>query len=136
MDFKLPKKLMSEIVDTIQTKDMVLNMISNILLSPGVFAFIAVLVIGIILVVLALQFFYRIALVAILYIVGPIAIVTKINDTYNFFDFWLKQFISAFLTLALQLIATAIGLQRFLRDRSTLVIRPIYLSEQHFLFSL
>ena len=65
--------------------------------------------------VLTLQFYYRIAFVAILYIAGPIAIATKINDTYNFFDFWLKQFITAFLTLALQLIATAIGLQQFFK---------------------
>jgi len=121
------EKLMTAIIDTIKTEKMVENMITNILLSPGVFAFITVLVIGIILVVLTLQFFYRIALVAILYIIGPIAIVTKVNDTFNFFDFWLKQFISAFLTLALQLIATAIGLQRFFE-------RPQYFGDTTNLF--
>jgi len=109
---RFQEKLMTAIIDTIHTENLVRNMITNILLAPGLFAFITVLVIGIILVVLTLQFFYRIALVAILYIVGPIAIVTKINDTFNFFDFWLKQFVTSFLTLALQLISTAIGLQQ------------------------
>lgn len=104
--------LMTEIIDEIPSEDMIGNVAINLLMGPGLFSIVAILIIGIILVVLTLQLFYRIAFVAILYIAGPIAIATKMNDTYNFFDFWLKQFITSFLTLALQLIAIAVGLER------------------------
>lgn len=105
--------VMTEIIDSIPSKEIVNNMIASLLMGPGLFSIVAILISGLILVVLTLQLFYRIALVAILYIMGPVAIATKINDTYNFFDFWLKQFITSFLTLALQLICIAIGLQRY-----------------------
>ncbi|WP_336765685.1 conjugal transfer protein TrbL family protein [Paenibacillus sp. USHLN196] len=119
--------LMNEIIDTISSQNMILNMITNILMGPGLFSIIVILIIGILLIVLMLQLFYRTAFVAILYIAGPIAIATKINDTYNFFDFWLKNFIIAFVTLALQLIAIAVGLNQFL-------IPPSYFGDTYHLF--
>ncbi|MDR6726132.1 hypothetical protein J2W91_004638 [Paenibacillus amylolyticus] len=119
--------LMHEIIDTINSENMILNMITNILMGPGLFSIIVILIIGILLIVLMLQLFYRTAFVAILYIAGPIAIATKINDTYNFFDFWLKNFIIAFVTLALQLIAIAVGLNQFL-------IPPSYFGDTYHLF--
>ncbi|AOZ94875.1 conjugal transfer protein TrbL family protein [Paenibacillus crassostreae] len=119
--------MMHEIIDTINSEEMIINIINNILMGPGLFAIIVILIIGIMLIVLMLQLFYRTAFVAILYIVGPIAIATKINDTYNFFDFWLKNFVIAFVTLALQLISIAVGLNQFL-------IPPSYFGDTYHLF--
>lgn len=119
--------MMHEIIDTINSDQMIINMISNILMGPGLFSIIIILVIGIMLIVMMLQLFYRTAFVAILYIAGPIAISTKINDTYNFFDFWLKNFIIAFVTLALQLISIAVGLNQFL-------IPPNYYGDTYHMF--
>lgn len=119
--------LMHEIIDTISSDNMIINMISNILMGPGLFSIVVILIIGVLLIVLMLQLFYRTAFVAVLYIAGPIAIATKINDTYNFFDFWLKNFIIAFITLALQLISIAVGLNQFL-------IPPEYFGDTYHLF--
>lgn len=119
--------MMHEIINTINSNDMIINMINNILMGPGLFSIIVILVIGIMLIGMMLQLFYRTAFVAIFYIAGPIAIATKINDTYNFFDFWLKNFIIAFVTLALQLISIAVGLNQFL-------IPPSYYGDTYHMF--
>ncbi|WP_068505913.1 conjugal transfer protein TrbL family protein [Paenibacillus kribbensis] len=124
----LQELLMTEIVDSINSSDMVLNIITNILMGPGLFSVLVILIIAIILIALTLQLFYRIAFVAILYIAGPVAISTKLNETYNFFDFWLKNMVIAFVTLALQLICIAVGLQEFL-------IPPSYYGDTFHMFS-
>ncbi|MEC0238219.1 conjugal transfer protein TraL [Paenibacillus kribbensis] len=120
--------LMTEIVDSINSSDMVINIITNILMGPGLFSVLVILIVAIILIVLMLQLFYRIAYVGVFYIAGPIAISTKLNDTYNFFDFWLKKFIVGFVSLALQFICIAVGLQQFL-------VPPSYYGDTFNMFS-
>lgn len=85
---------------------------SNMLMLPGPMSFIAFLVVAILFIILVLQFYYRVAFVGLLYMFGPIAIATKMNDTYNFFDFWLKTLVSSFLTLILQMAAVAVGISK------------------------
>lgn len=109
---QLQEALNKDIIGSINSGNMAQNMIANIMMGPGLFAILVILIVAILLIILMLQLFYRGAVVAILYIAGPVAIPTKLNDNYNFFDFWLKQFIASFITLALQLIAIAVGLQK------------------------
>src|SRR5699024_7878179 len=52
--------------------------------------------------VLFFQMAYTFALIGLFYTVGPVAIVTMVNDEYNMFSVWLKTIIARFLTLALQ----------------------------------
>src|SRR5699024_8308918 len=42
------------------------------------------------------------ACIGLFYTIGPVAIVTMVNDEYNMFSMWLKTIIARFLTLALQ----------------------------------
>lgn len=112
----LQEMLNNAVVNATSSEIMAINMMTGMfLIMPigGVFAIIVFAIIVILLLILVLQLFYRVALVALLYMVGPAAIATKLNDTYNFFDFWIKQFVSTFLTFFLQLLCVMVGLKLF-----------------------
>ncbi len=96
----------------IDTETIAKTITGNLLMGPGHFSFLVIIFLAILLVIITMQFYYRIALIGILYMFGPIAIATKLNDTYNFFDFWLKTIVSSFLTLILQVAAVAVGIEK------------------------
>jgi hypothetical protein len=85
------------------TNEVTSNMMLNLLLTPnGVMFMLMVIVFAILLLVLFFQMTYTFAMIALFYIVGPVAVVTMVNDEYNMFSMWLKTIIGRFLTLALQ----------------------------------
>lgn len=79
------------------------NVMLSMLLTPNGTTFvIMILLFALLLAVLFFQMLYTFAMIAIFYVVGPVAITTMVNDDYNMFGMWLKTIISRFLTLALQ----------------------------------
>jgi len=79
------------------------NIMLSLILTPnGIMFVLLLLLFAILLAVLFFQMLYSFALIAILYVVGPAAITTMVNDEYNMFTLWLRTIISRFLTLALQ----------------------------------
>lgn len=84
------------------------NQVSNdlmlkFLLTPNGSIFVLLIVLyAVLLAVLFFQMAYTFGLIGLFYTVGPVAIVTMVNDEYNMFSMWLKTIIARFLTLALQ----------------------------------
>lgn len=79
------------------------NIMLSMLLTPnGIIFVILILLFAILLAVLFFQMLYTFAMIAVFYVVGPVAITTMVNDEYNMFGNWLKTIISRFLTLGLQ----------------------------------
>ncbi|UOR14079.1 conjugal transfer protein TrbL family protein [Halobacillus amylolyticus] len=70
------------------------------------------LFLAVILIVFAIAYLYRYALFTLLFITGVIAIPTIVNDTYNFFNIWLKTLISNVLTFSLQTLCYALGFKQ------------------------
>lgn len=81
------------------SNDILLNLI---LTGNGITFVIMVLVYALLIAVLFFQMTYTFALISLYYVVGPVAIVTMVNDEYNMFSTWFRTIISRFLTLALQ----------------------------------
>ena len=52
---------------------------------------------------------YRTALAGILFIMESLAIVTKVNDNLNFYDFWIRLWLATFLTFGMQVLAVTLG---------------------------
>lgn len=98
------------ILNTFDQQNFLDKLVSMFLVSTD-FGIMALLLFMVLSVVFTFQLFYRMALVALLYMVGPVAIVTKLNDNYNFFDMWIKQLIIAFLSYILQVLAIVVGLK-------------------------
>src|SRR5699024_11754691 len=73
-----------------------------LLTSNGSIFVVLIILYAVLLVVLFFQMAYTFALIGLFYTVGPVAIVTMVNDEYNMFSMWLKTIIARFLTLALQ----------------------------------
>ncbi|WP_430510713.1 conjugal transfer protein TrbL family protein [Gottfriedia solisilvae] len=67
-----------------------------------------------ILLIFSAAYMYRFALFGLMYMVGPVAIPTITNETYNFFNTWLGIIINNGVTLFLQVLCFSIGLRRFL----------------------
>lgn len=70
-------------------------------------------VIAVLIVVLILQMYYTLALVSVLYVTGPVAITTMMNNEYNFFNVWLRILVSRLLTLGLQALCVVLGIRFF-----------------------
>src|SRR5699024_2431118 len=85
------------------TSDLMNDLMVNFLLVPAGIGFLFMIVIyAILLLALFAQMLYSFALIALFFIVGPVAVTTMVNDEYNMFGLWLKTLISRFLSLALQ----------------------------------
>ena len=85
------------------SKEATNDLILNLMLTPnGITFLILIIIFAVLLSVLFFQMTYTFALVALYYIVGPVAITTMVNDEYNMFNMWLRTIISRFITLALQ----------------------------------
>src|SRR5699024_4555565 len=61
-----------------------------------------VLAYAILLAILFFQMTYTFALIGLFYVVGPVAVVTMVNDEYNMFTMWLRTIIARFVTLSAQ----------------------------------
>ncbi|TCP24443.1 hypothetical protein EV207_1253 [Scopulibacillus darangshiensis] len=86
-----------------QSKELTNNIMLNLLLTPnGTLFIILILIYAVLLGILFIQMLYTFALVGVFFVVGPVAVVTMVNDEYNMFSMWLRTIISRFLTLALQ----------------------------------
>lgn len=85
------------------TNEVTNNLMLNLLLTPnGIMFVLFVLVFALLLAILFFQMTYTFALIGLFYVVGPVAVVSMVNDEYNMFSMWLKTMIARFLTLALQ----------------------------------
>lgn len=79
------------------------DLMINFLVTPNGMIFVIIIILyAVLLAILFFQMAYTFALIGLLYVVGPVAVVTMVNDEYNMFSMWLKTIISRFLTLALQ----------------------------------
>ncbi|WP_404456998.1 hypothetical protein LG329_19510 (plasmid) [Virgibacillus necropolis] len=98
-----------EIIDTtLNPKEIVISLVVN-----GMwYGIILVLFLAVILIVFAIAYLYRFALFSLLFITGVIAIPTMLNDTFNFFNTWLKLVVSNFITLTLQTLCFALGFNK------------------------
>lgn len=65
--------------------------------------------VGIMIIVVTLSLFYSLALMIILFIVGPLAITTMVNEDMEFFSLWLRKVVSRVLTLMLQSLCIAMS---------------------------
>ena len=100
IQYRINYGIFSRLADT---SDLMNDLMVNFLLVPAGIGFLFMIVIyAILLLVLFAQMLYSFALIALFFIVGPVAVTTMVNDEYNMFGLWLKTLISRFLTLALQ----------------------------------
>lgn len=68
---------------------------------------IALPLMALLMVVLTISLFFSLALFIILYIMGPIAIATMVNDDMDFFSLWIRRLVSRILTFLLQSLCIA-----------------------------
>lgn len=61
-----------------------------------------ILIFALLFLVMFFQMVYTFALIAVLYILGPLAIVTMVNEEYNLFNLWLRTIVARILTLFIQ----------------------------------
>lgn len=73
---------------------------------------ILILVIALLVLVLTISLYYSMALISIIYVVGPAAIPTMLNEEYDFFSLWAKTLVSRILTIGLQGLGVVLGLKR------------------------
>jgi hypothetical protein len=65
--------------------------------------------VGLMIIVVTLSLFYSLALMIILFIVGPLAITTMVNEDMEFFSLWIRKVVSRVLTLMLQSLCIAMS---------------------------
>lgn len=82
----------------------------TIFLYGGRFGMLLASVISVFMFIFYIAYLYRFTLFGLLYITGVIAIPTGMNDEYNYFGLWLRLLISNGVTLFLQALCYAIGL--------------------------
>lgn len=70
-------------------------------------------IIAILIVVLLLQMYYSLALVSVLYVTGPVAITTMLNNEYNFFNVWLRILVARLVTMGLQALCVVLGIRTY-----------------------
>lgn len=71
--------------------------------------------VAIMLIVVTLSLFYSLALMIILFITGPLAISTMMNEDMEFFSLWLRKVVSRVLTLVLQSLCIAMSFATLFR---------------------
>lgn len=100
--------LVSPILNAIQIKDNTAGIIAfKGMMIDGTAPMICLPLVAILLIVVALSLFYSLAMFIILYIMGPVAITTMVNDEMNFFSLWIRRLVSRILTLLLQSLCIA-----------------------------
>ncbi|PFP09233.1 hypothetical protein COJ90_21200 [Priestia megaterium] len=104
--------------------------ISFLLAPNGAMMIIFLIVYALVILALFLQMVYSFCLIAVLFVVGPLAIVTIPNDEYNFFNLWLKIYASRALTMFVQGLCVVLSIS-FLTNFDNV----LELSKQPFVFA-
>lgn len=100
--------LVSPILNAIEVKDSTASLIAlKGLMVDSSGPIIALPLMALLMVVLTISLFFSLALFIILYIMGPIAIATMVNDDMDFFSLWLRRLVSRILTFLLQSLCIA-----------------------------
>lgn len=100
--------LVSPILNAIEVKDSTASLIAlKGLMIDSSGPIIALPLMALLMVVLTISLFFSLALFIILYIMGPIAIATMVNDDMDFFSLWLRRLVSRILTFLLQSLCIA-----------------------------
>ena len=76
---------------------------------------IAVPIIAILMLVVTISLFYSLAYLILLYITGPVAITTMLNDEMDFYSLWVRKLVSRVLTVFLQSVCIALSLATIFR---------------------
>ncbi|WP_368909186.1 conjugal transfer protein TrbL family protein [Staphylococcus epidermidis] len=100
--------LVSPILNAIEIKDNTAAIIAfKGMMIDSTAPMICLPLVAILLIVVTLSLFYSLAMFIILYIMGPVAITTMVNDEMNFFSLWIRRLVSRILTLLLQSLCIA-----------------------------
>lgn len=76
---------------------------------------IAIPVIGILMLVVTISLFYSLAFLIILYVTGPLAIATMVNEEMDFYSLWVRKLVARVLTILLQSLCIALSLATLFR---------------------
>lgn len=100
--------LVSPILNSIDIKDNTASLVAlKGLMVDSSGPIIALPIMALLMVVLTISLFFSLALFIILYIMGPIAIATMVNDDMDFFSLWIRRLVSRILTFLLQSLCIA-----------------------------
>lgn len=89
--------------------------LKSLLLGGGTSIVIMLGVLSVVYLAVILALFYRLALLIVLYITGPIAIATMVNDEMEFFSLWLRKLVGGIVTLLLQSLCIALSISTTFR---------------------
>lgn len=102
----------------------------TLLLTPnGAMMIFFIAIVAVVLLILFFQMMYSFCLIAVAFVVGPLAIVTLPNDDYNAFGLWLRILIARIITLFMQGLAVLLSFS-FLLDFD----RVLQLNQQPFVY--
>lgn len=100
--------LVSPILNAIDIKDSSASLVAlKGLMVDSTGPIIALPLMGVLMIVVTISLFYSLALFIILFIMGPIAIATMVNDDMNFYSLWIRKLVSRILTFLLQSLCIA-----------------------------
>lgn len=89
-------------------------MLKTLIVSPDSII-IAVPVLGLLMLVVTLSLFFSLAYLIILYVTGPLAISTMVNEEMNFYSLWVRKLVARVLTVFLQSLCIALSLSTLFR---------------------
>lgn len=72
-------------------------------------------IIAVLILIVTISLFYSLALMIVLYVVGPGAIATMVNDDMEFYSLWIRKIVSRVLTLFLQSLCIALSFATLMR---------------------
>lgn len=108
--------LVSPIFKSVEVKDNTASLVAfKSLMVDGVAPMIVMAIAGVLFMVITLSMFYSLAMFIILYIIGPVAITTMVNDDMEFFSLWLRKLVGRILTLLLQSLCVAMSFATLMR---------------------
>lgn len=85
--------------------------IGNVTLTPFVIVVLALFLIPLFIVIL--QIILRNAELALLFLLGPLAIATMLNERYNYFHFWWKHLLTVIFTTSIQILLLSLTIRTF-----------------------
>ncbi|WP_436870412.1 conjugal transfer protein TrbL family protein [Staphylococcus shinii] len=108
--------LVTPILNSIEVNDSMAGQIAlNGLLVDATGMTFMVPFVAVMLIVVTMSLFYSLAMMIILFIIGPVAITTMVNEDMEFFSLWFRKVISRVLTLMLQSLCIAMSFATLFR---------------------
>lgn len=89
-------------------------MMKTIIVGPDTII-IAMPVLGILMLVVTISLFYSLAYLILLYVTGPLAISTMVNEEMDFYSLWVRKLVARVLTVFLQSLCIALALSTLFR---------------------